>query len=65
MRDKSVNNPSERMEAPMVFKVRLFADGNMVKPEDYSKIRITAPAVDRIVNSIFDAESQRELDKTA
>ncbi|MDO4983197.1 MAG: hypothetical protein Q4E35_06545 [Eubacteriales bacterium] len=49
----------------MVFKVRLFADGNMVKPEDYSKIRITAPAVDRIVNSIFDAESQKELDKTA
>ncbi len=42
------------MVQPVVFKVRVFLDGELVEPSDYPKIVITSPAVDRIVNDIYE-----------
>ena len=53
------------MDSPMVFKVKLFLDENLVKPEDYNRLKIIAPEVDKIVNSICDAERMNASEKTA
>lgn len=38
----------------MDFKVRIFLDGELVEPSDYSKVVITSQTVDRIVNDIYE-----------
>lgn len=52
------NNSKERMVQPVVFKVRVFLDGELVEPSDYPKIVITSPAVDRIVNDIYETNTE-------
>lgn len=38
----------------MQFNVRLFLDGQMLEPSDYSNVHICCPAVDKIVNHIYE-----------
>ena len=52
------NNSKERMVQPVVFKVRVFLDGELVEPSDYPKIVIASPAVDRIVNDIYETSAE-------
>jgi hypothetical protein len=51
----------------MEYKVNVFFDGKLVEPSDYPKIFISCPAVDRIVNAIYDqwldGQIQEEDDK--
>lgn len=42
----------------MVFKVRVFLDGELVEPSNYPKIVITSPTVDRIVNDIYETSAE-------
>ena len=46
------------MVQPVVFKVRVFLDGELVEPSDYPKIVIATPAVDRIVNDIYETSTE-------
>jgi len=45
------------MVQPVDFKVRIFLGGELVEPSDYPKIVITSPAVDRIVNDIYETSA--------
>ena len=38
----------------MQFKVRLILDGQVLGPSDYAKVHICCPAVDKIVNHIYE-----------
>ncbi len=51
-------NLKERTGEPMKLKVRLFLDGKPIDPSEYNKIIITCPAVDRIVNDIYDTSAK-------
>ena len=42
----------------MGFRVRLMLDGEPIPPTDYGGVVIAAPAVDRIVNAIYEADAQ-------
>ncbi len=50
----------------MEWKVRIFIDGQRIKPSDMSKLTISNPTIDRIVNDIVDRirfeDSQQEHD---
>ena len=45
----------------MKFKVNVFLNGEKINPADLSKLVITSPTVDRIVNDIIDNNSEDEL----
>ena len=42
----------------MDLRVRLIFDGEPIPPSDYGRTVIAAPAVDRIVNAIYEADAQ-------
>lgn len=50
----------------MEWKVRIFIDGQRIKPSDISKLTISNPTIDRIVNGIVDRvcfeDFQQKLD---
>jgi len=47
------------------FKVRVFLDGTLVKPSDYSEIVIANQTVDRIVNEIYETSAEEADDPVA
>lgn len=46
----------------MEFKVRLFLDGKLIDPSDYSKVVISSRNIDRIVNRIYNLSLDGQLD---
>lgn len=46
------------MVQPVDFTVRVFLDDELVEPSDYSRLVITSPAVDRIVNDIYETSAE-------
>lgn len=44
----------------MKIKVEVYLDGKKINPANYSKLVITSPAVDRIVNDIVDKATQSD-----
>lgn len=44
----------------MEFKVHLYLNGKQLDPADYEKIIITSPAIDRIVNEIYEKSLEEE-----
>ncbi len=47
----------------MEFKVRLFLDGKLIDPSDYSKVVISSRNIDRIVNRIYNLSLDGQLDE--
>lgn len=48
------------------FKVRLILDGQVLEPSDYANVHICCPAVDKIVNYIYEInhmDDQLDLSK--
>lgn len=41
------------MVQPVELKVRIWIDGELVEPSDYSKVVIANQTVDRIVNEVY------------
>lgn len=46
----------------MEFKVRLYLDGKLIDPSDYSKVVISSRNIDRIVNRIYNLSLDGQLD---
>ena len=48
----------------MSLKVRLFLDGELIEPSQYSQVQIVSKTIDRIVNDVYTKSSEdKQLEK--
>ena len=48
----------------MSLKVRLFLDGELIEPSQYSQVQIVSKTIDRIVNDVYTKSSEdQQLEK--
>lgn len=48
----------------MSLKVRLFLDGELIEPSQYSQVQIVSKTIDRIVNDVYTKSSKdQQLEK--
>ena len=48
----------------MSLKVRLFLDGELIEPSQYSQVQIVSKTIDRIINDVYTKSSEdQQLEK--